>query len=327
MTLPRNRLISVEDTPYYHLISRCVRRTYLCGVDQQSGKSYEHRRQWIEDRIRVLSSLFAIEICAYAVMTNHIHLVVKINQNESDIWSMDEIFSRWTSLYKGPLLVQKWFKCEVLSVAEQQAVSDFAELYRKQLSSISWFMKCLNEPIARAANKEDQCTGHFWESRFKSQALLTEEALLSCMAYVDLNPVRAGLAETPESSRHTSIHERLNPSFNLECAVQQQQEQHCLQDLDCNVHFQVKPLLPFEGNKSTAAQYGIPFSLEDYLELIDYTGRAILDNKRGSISAAQPPILQRLHIDTTVWFKQATQFEMCYHTRFAKPRQERSKAA
>ena len=100
MTLPRNRLISVEDTPYYHLISRCVRRTYLCGVDQQSGKSYEHRRQWIEDRIRVLSSLFAIEICAYAVMTNHIHLVVKINQNESDIWSMDEIFSRWTSLYK-----------------------------------------------------------------------------------------------------------------------------------------------------------------------------------------------------------------------------------
>ena len=145
------------------------------------------------------------------------------------------------------------------------------------------------------------------------------------MAYVDLNPVRAGIAQTPETSMHTSIRERLNPSFNLECAVQQQH--HCLQDLDCNPHFQVKPLLPFEGNESTATQYGIPFSLDDYLELIDYTGRAILDNKRGSISAALPPILQRLHINTTVWLKQATQFEVCYHTRFAKPRQGRSKAA
>jgi len=327
MTLPRNRLISVEDTPYYHLISRCVRRTFLCGFDRQTGKSYEHRRQWIEDRIRVLSSLFAIDICAYAVMSNHIHLIVKINPDESKSWSIDEIFSRWSSLYKGPLLVQKWLKGDELSPAEQLAVSDFSERYRKQLSSVSWFMKCLNEPIARAANKEDQCTGHFWESRFKSQALLTEEALLSCMAYVDLNPIRSGIADTPETSKYTSIHERLHPGFNLEYAVQQQQDQGCLQDVECNNHFQIKPLLPFAGNETFDIQHGISLSLKDYLELIDYTGRTILNNKQGYIPATQPLILQRLHIDTTDWIKQATQFEACYQTRFSKHRQRTSKAA
>ncbi|MBS3805379.1 MAG: hypothetical protein KGY54_12580 [Oleiphilaceae bacterium] len=80
---------------------------------------------------------------------------------------------------------------ETLSPAEQGTVDSLVETYRKRLTSLSWFMKCLNESIAREANKEDDCTGHFWESRFKSQALLTKEALLSCMAYVDLSPVRA----------------------------------------------------------------------------------------------------------------------------------------
>jgi hypothetical protein len=68
MTLPRQTFVFVEETPYYHLISRCVRRTYLCGVDHTTGKRYEHRRQWIEDRLRVLSSLFAIDLCSYAVI-------------------------------------------------------------------------------------------------------------------------------------------------------------------------------------------------------------------------------------------------------------------
>ena len=110
MTKPRKTLACIEDTPYYHLISRCVRRSYLCGVDHTTGKSYEHRRQWIEDRLRILSSLFAIDLCAYSVMPNHIHIVAKVCPAQSENWTTEELLQRWTNLYRGPLLVQKWLR-------------------------------------------------------------------------------------------------------------------------------------------------------------------------------------------------------------------------
>ncbi len=323
MAQARDTLISIADTPYYHLISRCVRRTFLCGVDNTTGKSYEHRRQWIEDRLRILSSLFAIDICAYAIMSNHMHLVAKLCPEQSDQWSIDEVLQRWTSLYKGPLLVQKWLKDETMIDAERKVVSEMAEVYRKRLSSLSWLMKCLNEPIARAANKEDQCTGHFWEARFKSQALLTEKALLSCMAYVDLNPVRAKMAATPELSEHTSIKERLDPAFNIEKAVEQQVQQQSLQHFNTHAGLFIKPLAAFEGNISQKQQSGILFSLEDYLELVDYTGRILHPNKRGVISESLPPILDRLNLNEKEWIEQATQFESCYQKQFAKTRASR----
>jgi REP element-mobilizing transposase RayT len=320
MTLPRKTLVSVEDTPYYHLITRCVRRTFLCGVDHSTGKSYEHRRQWIEDRLRVLSSLFAIDLCSYAVMSNHIHIVAKLGPEQSERWSTDETLQRWTSLFKGPLLVQKYLKGDDLLDIEQQMVDEISEVYRKRLTSISWFMKCLNEPIARAANKEDNCTGHFWESRFKSQALLSEEALLSCMAYVDLNPIRANMAATPEASEHTSIKERLNPKFNLESAVTLQIKQQCLQRFVISAGLTPKPLAKFEGDINQKDQRGILFSLKDYLELVDYTGRLLHPNKRGLISEALPPILKRLNLDQKSWLEQATKFKDHYPKKFAKPR-------
>jgi hypothetical protein len=131
-------------------------------------------------------------------MSNHYHIVVKLNPDEASHWSMDEVFNRWCALYKGPLLIRKYLDGEDISQAEMVTVQRFEALYRQRLTDLSWFMKCLNEPIAKQANKEDECTGHFWESRFKSQALLTEEALLSCMAYVDLNPIRLSKnASTP----------------------------------------------------------------------------------------------------------------------------------
>lgn len=308
MPRPREQLVAVSDTPYYHVVSRCVRRTFLCGYDRETGTDYEHRRQWIEERARLLSSLFAIDLCAYAVMSNHYHLVVKLCPEQSEAWTDDDVLERWCSLYKGPLIVQRYLKGERLMEAERRFLERTVSVYRTRLTDLSWFMKCLNEPIAREANREDGCTGHFWESRFKSQALLTEQALLSCMAYVDLNPVRAAMAETPESSDHTSIKERLAPQINLAQAIQNQLDSGYLRQFPVSL----KPLLNFEGNERDGVQRGILFSLRDYLELVDYTGRLIHLTKRGAIPAHTPPILVRLGLTPDEWLQEACEFEARY---------------
>ena len=171
---------------------------------------------------------FAIDICAYAVMSNHYHIVIKLQPEQAEEWDNNVIVDRWMNIYKGPLLLQRYKAGESLSAAEYATVSDIIQVLKQRLTNISWFMKCLNEPIARQANAEDNCTGHFWEARFKSQALISQEALLSCMAYVDLNPIRAQMADTPETSDYTSIQERITPSFNLNEAIQQeQQKRYC----------------------------------------------------------------------------------------------------
>lgn len=310
MTLPRSVLVSIDDTPYYHVVTRCVRRTFLCGVDHETGQNFEHRRQWIEDRIRLLSSIFAVDICAYAVMSNHVHIVLKLCPNEADAWTESDVMNRWACLYKGPAVFQKALSNQAMQPHEHTLLTDLLANYRSRLVSLSWFMKCLNEPIARMANQEDNCTGHFWEARFKSQALLSEEALLSCMAYVDLNPVRAGVAKTPEESAHTSIKARLNPDVSLNQTLT---EQGLLQS-----PAQLKPLARFEGHDTQHHLSGILFSLEEYLELVDTTGRILRDDKREAIPLHLPPILERLGTDRKTWLVQCTQFEKFYRQRFAK---------
>jgi hypothetical protein len=312
MTRPRKALISFADTPYYHITSRCVRRAFLCGVDHYSGQNYEHRRQWVVDRVRLLSPLFAIDVCAYAVMSNHYHLVLKVCPEQLVDLAEDEIMDRWCALFKGPLLVQNYRSGEDLKPFERSAISDIVNVWRTRLSSISWFMRCLNQPIAHQANREDKCTGKFWESRFTSQALKSEEALVSCMAYVDLNPVRAEMADTPETSSYTSIQERLQPVFDLQHAIDDQTDGGDLLDFTMTL----KPLLPFENRLLNQPQTGILFNFEEYLALVDWTGRIIRSDKRGHIDSALPPILDRLQITTDQWRINTTQFEAIHPKRF-----------
>jgi hypothetical protein len=175
-------------------------------------------------------------------------------------------------------------------------------------------MKCLNEPIAHEANKEDNCTGHFWESRYKSQALLTEDALLSCMAYVDLNPVRACMADTPETSDYTSIKERIKPRKPHQKISETTLPSFSLSHAEISL----KPLLHFDGAVTHEVQTGIPFSWDDYLVLVDWTGRVVRDDKRGVINDRLPPILERLNIDNNTWMKNATQFEQQHSQQFRR---------
>jgi REP element-mobilizing transposase RayT len=158
---------------------------------------------------RELSAIFSIEICAYAILSNHYHVVLHVSVDQASEWSDVEVAQRWMRLYKGHLLVDRYLAREPLSAAEREVVSELIETWRNRLFELSWFMRCVNEHLAQRANQEDQCWDRFWEGRDKSQALLDETALLTCMSYVDLNPIRAGIADTPEDSDFTSIQERI----------------------------------------------------------------------------------------------------------------------
>ena len=294
MPQPRKSQISLIDTPYYHCVSRCVRRSFLCGVDKYSGQSYEHRRGWVEERLLFLSTVFAIDICAYAIMNNHTHVVLCVDKALADNWDSDEVLRRYHKLHRGTLLTQKFMKGDTLSQGELITFDETVEIYRHRLYDISWFMRDLNEYIAREANKEDGCTGRFWEGRFKSQALLDESAVLACMTYVDLNPIRAKMEKTPETSKHTSIKKRIHAAKN---------------QLP-----QPSVLTPFVGNPCENIPKGIPYSLKDYCELVDTTGRCIRDDKAGHIDNTQSPILERLGLDSAQWLTLTTEFEkhFCY---------------
>jgi REP element-mobilizing transposase RayT len=217
MTRARNQLISLDTTPYYHTISRCVHRAFLCGEDSVTGKNYDHRKQWTIDRLRELSGVFAIDIWAYAIMSNHYHLVLRINRQKGRTWSEDQTIERWGKLFKIPLLVTRYQRGEIITAAEKHKARAIINEWQKRLIDISWFMRSLNEYLARKANEEDRCTGRFWEGRFKSQALLDEAAVLTCMSYVDLNPVWAGMAETPEASSPSS--QKSKPKFQCQKAL------------------------------------------------------------------------------------------------------------
>jgi len=292
MTRARACLVSAADTPYYHVVGRCVRRAYLCGNDIVTGKSFEHRRRWILERLKLLSETFAIDLCAYALMSNHYHLVVRIDPERVKAWSAHEVIERWTQLFTGPVCAQQFLQGQPLSACEQAMLDTLILRWSERLGSLSWFMRCLNEVIARMANQEDGCTGRFWEGRFKSQALLDPGALFTAMSYVDLNPIRAGIAPNIQESDFTSIQQRLEEFASARVATGDTPRPN---------------LLPFVGGENGARQDGLPFNVPDYLALVDSVGRMAHADKRGSINPNQSKLLEVLGIEPTEWFKTVTE--------------------
>jgi len=251
MTVARNQQICIEETPYYHIVSRCVRRAFLCGNDALTGKSFEHRREWLINRIKQVTSVFAINVCSYAIMSNHFHIVLQVSSTKE--WNATQVLMIWCSLYSLPVLCDRYLKGEISTETELRRVKEYVTEYRSRLMSLSWYMKSINEYIARMANEEDKCTGHFWESRFKSQALLDERALLTCMAYVDLNPIRAAIAKDLKTSEFTSIKVENKPTW--------------LSGFGKGIN-------------------DLPFYLSSYIDLVDESGRCLRGDKRGFISAS-----------------------------------------
>jgi len=283
MTQARHRQLCLELTPYYHCTSRCVRQAYLCGNEKHSKKKYGHRRRWIEDRLLFLSRHFCIEVAGFAVMSNHFHVVLKVDQDKAKKLSDNEVLERWLKLYKGTQLAQRYQSGEALEDIEREALSESISRWRSELSNLSRFMGNLNEYIARKANKEDDCTGRFWQGRFSLQAILDQAALLATLCYVDLNPVRAKVAKTPEQSKYTSIYRRLR---------------HTSPGL---VAFQSK--LQSQSNTQSFRDSFIPIKFSEYLILLDWTGRQHKKGRRGVIRSTTPDIIARLGYTPGQWRK------------------------
>ena len=219
-------------------------------------------------------------------------------------WDESEVAWRWMTLFGGTALVRSFVAAEKLSEAQLAAVSSKIGEYRKRLFDISWFMRCLNEPIARMANAEDNASGRFWEGRFKSQALLDEAALIAAMAYVDLNPIRAGMAQTPEDSDYTAIQQRI---LEQDPMIADRQTD-AIEKLPEDLQTAIGKLMPFSNQvsadqKAENPERAIPYEIQDYLELVDWSGRAVVEGKRGSIPENLPPILERLKIDPAAYIK------------------------
>lgn len=283
MTTARKDLVHPDQCRHYHLTRHCAHARRLCGVDGQTGADYSHRRQWVVHRITVAFQAFCIDLLAYCVLDTHYHLVIRLNPGVSEALSDDEVVRRWGLLYRIPRWIGR-VRSGQGSLADRRAYAQWLTKRRRDLGNLSMLMKCINEPIARAANAEDDCKGSFWDARFDSKPLPTEKALLTCLGYVDLNKVRAGICDTPEASTETSFRQRARARQQLpaEASV---------------------PLMPFAPELASAGDLDntIPCTLDAYLMLVDATGRVLRPDKRGAIPASARPIHERLGTNAEGW--------------------------
>ena len=298
MAVKRSAQIDLSLTTKFHCCTRAVRKAFI--LDDKTKKDPEKidRRKWIEDRILFLTTVFSIDVCAYAVMSNHYHVILDVHKSKSDAWTPLEVITRWHKIYKGTELSRSYVKGKNLTEIESEIVLEFAENCRKKLHDISWFMRNINEPLARIANKEDDCKGRFWESRFKSQALLDEQALLTCMAYVDLNPIRANMSTTIQKSECTSIKKR------YEKAKQASNLNH--------TNEQPKHLSKLTGNYSKNKNNDISIKVSSYIELVEWTGKQLREGK-ASINKNTPSVLSKLNIDPEEFLYSAKHYGSQFH--------------
>ncbi len=323
--MPQARKVIVDESipQVFHCVSRCVRRAFLCGEDAYSGRSYEHRRGWVRDRLRELSEVFAVDVYAYAVMSNHLHVVLRTDAERAGDWSAEEVVLRWRSIFPemrdengAPVLP------EGEELARQAGNAEVVGKWRGRLASVSWLMRCLNEKIARRANKEDECKGRFWEGRFRCQRIEDAQALLACMVYVDLNPVRAGIAEGLAESDFTSVQDRVCAKFGrekvakaprrpnekqreeLEKAREESGRDKWLASIErvrlggvCRVAEMVEGKREVRKGENLAWKMGE----DEYLKLVEASGRCVRGDKKGALGAEALPVLEGMRVEVEEW--------------------------
>ena len=328
-----------DEIAIVHAVQRCVRRAFLAGLDHQSGVDYGFRREWIRRRMEALASVFGIDVLTYAVMSNHMHLILRNRPDVVAKWTDKETAIRWLKVFPGRRLEEHLGEPTENDVQTLVRNTEKLTEIRRRLSDISWFMRALSEPIARMANKQDDCTGRFWEGRFKVQRIADEAGLLACAMYVDLNPVRAAMAETPDQSQHTSAYDRIKGEKGQEIesaaydlvAVPTETAGKAIRDTPVDQlkkqrrakrknptgrrirrdgwlapltlgarSFAQDPELNRDGLRASNKGF-LGISQSDYLRLLRWTAKQRDEDSGRKIPPSMKPLVARLGIDLSMW--------------------------
>lgn len=287
MTRARAELIPASSPGVYHLVTRCARRERLLDGGE--------RKQWLCRGLAGWLRHMGVDLLAYAIMGNHVHLVVRLRPDVVAGWTDPEVARHALAILpvrSGPGLEPLAVKPGVVELYASQAT--WLAEQRLRLSSPSWLLRLVKQEVSRRANAADGCTGHFWEKRFTSVVLLDAAATLACMVYVDLNPLRAGMVKTPENAPFTSIRHRA-----ARVKTGSRSDQDAI-DSDLGVQLVAMPqCAPPDSMTGAQERWGI--SEGDYLDLVDETARQAVAGKRGRRSAQALPLVQRLGIKPEAW--------------------------
>ena len=313
--LARADVFDPHQVSVFHCIQRCVRRCFLCGNDPYTGRNFDHRKAWLEDRLRELARWFGIDVLEFAILSNHFHVIVRNRPDVVETWSDHEVARRWLMIC--PLRKTAQGTAEEPTPEDLQRITNDPQKLieiRTRLSDISWFMRLIAGPMARRANREDQTTGRFWQGRFKAVKLCDDGAILGCSIYVDLNVIRAGLAQTPETSDFTSAQRRIQAMAYQ--AAGELPPSRCPDDwlapLFLDERAEPGPM-PSRSAMRCSDKGFLPVTLSQYLKLLDWSGRQVVEGKRGAIPEDLAPILQRLGISSENWLTLALEFGRLFH--------------
>ena len=318
--LARSDHFAPDEIAIVHVYNRVVRKSYLLGDDPVTGKNYNYRKGWIEELIKNQARFFAVDILTFSIMCNHFHQVLRSRPDVVETWDDTEVARRWLML------------CPQRKGADGQGLEpNDAELnsiltdpeklkkIRSRLSDISWWMRLLCQKIAQRANAEDEQVGRFWASRFRAVRILDEAGLLACAAYVDLNPIRAALAELLEKSDHTSIQRRIESMQEKTSDVNLPRSDNFLAPLSIDeLRDAIGPCPNVRGERASDKGF-LAMSIASYIELLDWTARKIVPGKSGATPADAPEVLQRLQLDEQVWFELVSNFGQLFSLVAGRP--------
>jgi hypothetical protein len=314
--LARAEIFAADEVAIVHVMNRVVRRCFLLGDDPLTGKNYDHRKEWIESLLKQFAASFGIDLLGFAILSNHFHVILRSRPDVVKTWSDTEVARRWLMLC--PMRRDADRQPEEPNEMELNTIRNDRqklETIRLRLSDIAWWMRLLCQNIATRANHEDQEIGRFWQSRFRAVRLLDEAAILACAAYVDLNPIRAAMAESLEASDYTSVQRRIQSIEKPSKKTEESKESSSNPQSDSQALHPDGFLSPISLDERTGrpgpnpAKSGLrcsdkgflPISLLDYLSLLDWTARQLHRGKRGRTPDRIKPILERLELQPAAW--------------------------